>query len=136
MDTSIVATAFRSGRGASRVILDWIADRLLVPLLTPALFLQYEDVLKRPEQLRASRLTLAQVDQRLAALASAAEVVTVHYLWRPQLPDPGDELVFEAAVNGRADALVTYDMRHFAIAGARFGLRIIRPVEPLEEMTR
>lgn len=136
MDTSIVATAFRSGRGASRVILDWIADRLLVPLLTPALFLQYEDVLKRPEQLRASRLTLAQVDQRLGALASAAEVVTVHYLWRPQLPDPGDELVFEAAVNGRADALVTYDMRHFAAAGARFGLRIIRPVELLEEMTR
>ena len=136
LDTSIVATAFRSGRGASRVILDWIADRLVVPLLTPALFLQYEDVLKRPEQLRASRLTLAQVDQRLAALASAAEVVTVHYLWRPQLPDPGDELVFEAAVNGRADALVTYDMRHFAAAGARFGLRIIRPVELLEEMTR
>jgi predicted nucleic acid-binding protein len=116
--------------------LDWVADRLLVPLLTPALFLQYEDVLKRPEQLRVSGLTLAQVDQRLTALASAAEVVTVHYLWRPQLPDPGDELVFEAAVNGRADVLVTYDMRHFTAAGARFGLRIVRPVEVLEDMTR
>jgi putative PIN family toxin of toxin-antitoxin system len=134
LDTSVVTAAFRSRSGASRAILDWVADRLLVPLVTPALFLQYEDVLKRPEQLRASWLTLAQVDQRLAALASAAELVTVHYLWRPQLPDPGDELVFEAAVNGRADALVTYDMRHFAVAAARFGLRVARPVEVLEEM--
>jgi predicted nucleic acid-binding protein len=107
---------------------------LLVPLLTPALFLQYEDVLKRPEQLRASRLTLTQVDQILAALASAAEPVTIHYSWRPQLPDPTDELVLEAAVNGRAGALVTYNLRHFTQAAARFGLRLARPVEVLEEM--
>jgi predicted nucleic acid-binding protein len=108
----------------------------LVPLLTPALFLQYEDVLKRPEQLHASGLTLGQVDQRLAALARLAEAVTVHFLWRPQLPDPGDELVLEAALNGRADALVTYDIRHFAATAARFGLRIARPAEVLEELTR
>jgi predicted nucleic acid-binding protein len=106
----------------------------LVPLLTPALFLQYEDVLKRPEQLLVSRLTLTQVDQILAALASAAEPVTIHYSWRPQLPDPTDELVLEAAVNGRADALVTYNVRHFAQAAARFGLRLARPVEVLEEI--
>ena len=107
---------------------------MLVPLLTPALFLQYEDVLKRPEQLLVSRLTLTQVDQILAALASAAEPVTIHYSWRPQLPDPTDELVLEAALNGRADALVTYNVRHFAQAAARFGLRLARPVEVLEEI--
>ena len=100
----------------------------------PALFLQYEDVLKRPEQLLVSRLTLTQVDQILAALASAAEPVTIHYSWRPQLPDPTDELVLEAALNGRADALVTYNVRHFAQAAARFGLRLARPVEVLEEI--
>jgi predicted nucleic acid-binding protein len=111
-----------------------VADRLLVPLLTPALFLQYEDALKRPEQLRANRLTLTQVDQILAALASAAEPVTIHYFWRPQLPDPVDELVLEAAINGRADALVTYNLRHFAQAAARFGLRLARPVEVLKEI--
>jgi predicted nucleic acid-binding protein len=107
---------------------------LLVPLLTPALFLQYEDALKRPEQLRASRLTPEQVNEILAALASAAEPVTIHYSWRPQLPDAGDELVLEAAVNGRADALVTYNVRHFAQAAPRFGLRLARPVEVLQEI--
>jgi predicted nucleic acid-binding protein len=113
-----------------------LAAGVLVPLLTPALFLQYEDVLKRPEQLRASGLTFGQVDQRLATLARLAEPVTVHFLWRPQLPDPGDELVLEAALNGRAEALVTYDVRHFAVAAARFRLRIARPAEVLEELTR
>ena len=43
-------------------------------------------------------------------------------------------LVLEAAVNGRADALVTYNLRHFAQAAARFGLRLARPAEVLEEM--
>ena len=66
MDTCVVVTAFRSRNGASRVVLDWVGDRLLVPLLTPALVLQYEDVLKRLEQLRASRLTPEQVNEILA----------------------------------------------------------------------
>ena len=74
------------------------------------------------------------MNEVLAALASAAEPVTIHYTWRPQLRDAGDELVLEAAVNGRADTLATYNVRHFAEAAARFGLRLARPVEVLEEI--
>jgi hypothetical protein len=37
----------------------------------------------------------------------------VHLRWRPQLRDPDDELVLEAAVNGRADALVTDNVKDF-----------------------
>jgi hypothetical protein len=82
LDTSVIATAIRSRNGASYALLNFVAERLL----TPALFVQYEDVLKRPEQLSASRLT-AEVDQRLAAIALVAKSVTVHFLWRPQPPD-------------------------------------------------
>src|SRR5215472_9147112 len=131
LDSCVIVTAFRSRNGASRAVLDWVADRVLVPLLTPALFLQYEDVLKRPDQLQASRLTPTHVNEILAALASAAEPVTIHYSWRPRLADAGDELVLEAAVNGRADALITYNIRHFAEAARRFGLRLARPIEVL-----
>ena len=74
------------------------------------------------------------MNEVLAALASAAEPVTIHYTWRPQLRDAGDELVLEAAVNGRADALATYNVRHFAEAATRFGLRLARPVEVLKEI--
>lgn len=41
----------------------------------------------------------------LAALASAAEAIDVHFMWRPRLADPADELVLEAAVNGRASSV-------------------------------
>jgi putative PIN family toxin of toxin-antitoxin system len=134
LDTSVVTAAFRSRHGASRLVLDWVADGLLVPLATPALFLEYEEVLKRPEQLRASGLTATQVDAALAALASAIEPVEVYFSWRPQLRDAGDELVFEAAVNGRADALVTHNVRDFAEAAERFGLRVMRPAKVVEEI--
>jgi len=133
LDTSVVVSAFRSKRGASYAILDLVAERRLVPLATPPLFLQYEEVLKRPDQLAASGLTLDAVDGILNALASAVEGVTVYYACRPQLPDPGDEMVLDAAVNGRADALVTYNVRDFASAALRFGVRIVRPSEILRK---
>jgi putative PIN family toxin of toxin-antitoxin system len=136
LDTSVVASAFRSRTGAGQVLLTQVARRRLVPLITMALFLEYEEVLKRPSQMAGTGLTESTVDQVLAALASAAEPVDVHYRGRPQLSDPGDELVFEAAVNGRADALVTYNTRHFVVAAIRFGLRVARPAELLQEMTR
>jgi hypothetical protein len=49
---------------------------LLVPLLTPTLFLQYKDVLKRPEQLRGSRADIAQAAARFGLrLARPVEVL-------------------------------------------------------------
>ena len=58
----------------------------------------------------------------------------VHTRWRPQLRDADDELVLEAAINGRADALVTYNVRDFREAALRFGLRIARPAGLLKEL--
>ncbi len=103
-------------------------------LATPPLFLEYEDVLKRPEQLAVSRLSLADVDTVLDALAALIEPVETHLSWRPQLADPNDEMVFEAAINGRADALVTYNTTHLLAAAARFGVRLARPVDILREV--
>jgi predicted nucleic acid-binding protein len=42
-----------------------------------------------------------------------AEPLKAHFLWRPQLRDPGDEMVLETAVNGQADTLVTFNVRDF-----------------------
>ena len=91
-------------------------------------------MLKRSEQRQVSGLSLADVDRVLGVLAVAIEPVEVHMRWRPQLRDPDDELVFEAAVNGRADALVTYNVRDFRDAARRFGVRIARPAELLKEL--
>jgi hypothetical protein len=43
-------------------------------------------------------------------------------------------MVFETAINGRADALVTYNIKDFASAASRFGLRVLLPGALLKEM--
>lgn len=65
-----------------------------------------------------------------------AEPVKPHFLWRPQLRDLGDEMVLEAAVNGRADALVTFNARDFGTVPARFGIELIIPREAMGRIRR
>jgi len=134
LDTGIIVTALRSATGGSNAVLREAAHGTLTPLVTPALFLEYEAVLKRPEQRLVHGLGLKDIDRFLAAFASACEAVEVSFQWRPQLSDPNDEMVLEAAVNGRADALVTHNIRDFAKGAARFGLQIVRPGELLKEL--
>ncbi len=131
LDSSVVVSAFRSRHGASNAVLALVASRRIVPLATPALFLEFEDVLKRPEQRSVTGLSLAEVDGILAALAAAIEPVEVRFTWRPQLPDANDEMVLEAAVNGQADALVTHNISDFAAAAPSFGLLVIPPADLL-----
>lgn len=133
-DTDVVVTALRSVTGGSNAVLREAARGRLTPLVTPTLFLEYEAVLKRPEQRLAHGLGLRDIDRFLAALASACEAVEVSFRWRPQLSDPNDEMVLEAAINGHADALVTHNVRDFARGAARFGLRVLRPGELLKEL--
>jgi putative PIN family toxin of toxin-antitoxin system len=134
LDTDVIVTALRSRGGGSNAVLRDAAHGRITPLVTPALFLEYEAVLKRPEQRLVHGLGLADIDRFLAALAAACEAVEVSFHWRPQLSDANDEMVLEAAVNGRADALVTHNVRDFAKGAAKFGLRVLRPGEFLKEI--
>ena len=56
----------------------------------------------------------------------------VHFRLRPALPDPGDEFLLELAVAGRADAIVTHNVRHF-VGAERFGIPVMTPREFLED---
>jgi predicted nucleic acid-binding protein len=105
-------------------------------LVTTALFLEYEDVLNRPEQRLATGMSKEDIVGFLAALASAAEPVDIHFMWRPQLTDPADELVLEAAVNGRASAIVTHNVRDFLPAAREFKIEVITPSVMLQRMRK
>lgn len=134
LDTDIIVTALRSATGGSNAVLREAAHGRITPLVTPALFLEYEAVLKRPEQRLGHGLGLRDIDRFLSALAAASEAVEVSFQWRPQLSDTNDEMVLEAAVNGQADALITHNLRDFAKGAERFGLRVLRPGEFLKEL--
>jgi putative PIN family toxin of toxin-antitoxin system len=134
LDTSVIVAGLRSRRGASAALLGLVAERLVRPLVTIPLFLEYEQVLKRPEHRIIAGLSESDIDLLLAAFADAAEPVDLHFRWRPQTPDPADEMVLEAAINGQADALVTHDIRHLAAGAARFGILVWRPAEAMERI--
>ena len=127
LDSSVVVAGLRSRLGASNRLLELVAEQLVIPLVTTALFLEYEEVLKRPEQRLATGMSEADVTGFLAAFASAAEPVDVHILWRPLLADPGDELVLECAVNGRAEAIVAHNTKDFALAFRELHVAIVMP---------
>ncbi|MGY6214157.1 putative toxin-antitoxin system toxin component, PIN family [Methylolobus aquaticus] len=126
LDTNILVAASRSRLGASFALLRALRDRHFTALASVPLFLEYEAVLLRPEQLAASQRSPAQTVAFLDALSLLIEPVHLHYLWRPQLRDPADEMVLETALNGRADALVTLNVADFA-AAVEFRLPVLTP---------
>jgi len=62
------------------------------------------------------------------------EPVRLAFLWRPSLRDPDDDMVLETAVNGHADALVTFNIRDFEDAAQRFGVAVMSPAEALVKL--
>jgi predicted nucleic acid-binding protein len=98
--------------------------------------LEYEDVLKRPEQIAAHGLNRAQVDDFMDEFAALILPVDVHFQWRPQVADPNDEMVLEAAINGQADALVTNNLRDFAGISDRFNILVLSPVQMLKKVRK
>ena len=113
LDTSVIVAGLRRRLGASSHLLALVAEERLVPLVTTALFLEYEEVLKRPEQRLATGMDEKDIKGFMAAFASAA--------------DPDDEIVLEAAVNGRSKVIVTHNVRYFEPAAGQFGLQGVTP---------
>ena len=72
-------------------------------------------------------------DAFLDALSLLCEPVRLFYLWRPQLRDAADEMVLETALNGRADALITLNVKDFTPA-RRFRLPVWTPGECLRQL--
>lgn len=136
LDTSVVVAGLRTRSGAGNAVLRLVASRRLVLLASAPLFLEYEDALERAEQRLAHGLTLDQVDEFLAELAALVEPVELHFRWRPQVRDPNDEMVLETAINGRADALVTYNIADFAAAGRRFRIPVLPSADLLRKVKR
>jgi predicted nucleic acid-binding protein len=98
------------------------------------MWLEYEAVMTRPSQLAAMQLSATEVRDALAALATVAEPVLIHFLWRPVLTDAEDEHVLDLAMNGRADMLVTFNQGDFAEASRMFQIEVVTPAVALRKL--
>ena len=127
----MVVAAMRSPTGASAAILRAARRGKLSLLLSVALALEYEAVCRQAEHRLASGLRDQEVETFVTAVIAMAEPVKIHFLWRPQLRDAGDEMVLETAVNGGADALITFNVRDYGEVPSRFGIAVLLPREAI-----
>ncbi|MBP1847671.1 putative PIN family toxin of toxin-antitoxin system [Rhizobium petrolearium] len=128
LDTNVIVAAFRSRNGASNLLLRFADRGMVTPLCSPALFLEYEAVLSRPETRQAIGQSLEDFALVMSALAAIAEGVDISFRTRPMLSDVADEMVLEAALNGQAEAIVTHNVKDFRPA-LGLGMTVVTPGE-------
>lgn len=132
LDTSVFVSSLISASGPSRQLLRECFNGVYKPLMGNNLFYEYEALLQRPSILAKCPLSIPDRYLLLNSFLSICEWVQVHYLWRPNLKDEGDNHLIELAVAGGATVIATYNLRDFQNAELLFpDIRICRPEELL-----
>ena len=112
LDTSVLVAASRSRNGASFRLLSMLPSSQFEIALTVALYTEWQSVLTRPEHLPPG-LSANDAMGFLRYLASIAHLQDVHFLWRPFLRDPDDDMVLECAVASGSQYIITHNVKDF-----------------------
>jgi putative PIN family toxin of toxin-antitoxin system len=126
IDTNILVSALRSQRGASFRLLQKLGSARFQPIISPPLCLEYEDVLRRPGLVPG--FTEQDIGDFLDYILSESLECRIHFLWRPHLPGPKDDLVLELALAGNAPIIITHNVRDFRGIESP-GIRAVTPAE-------
>ena len=136
LDTDVIVAAMCSPTGAAVALLLAVLEGHGVLAANVALAIEYEATCSRAEIVSAAGLSVAQAGVFLDALADLIVPVETHYLWCPLLRDLSDEMVLEAAVNGQAQAIVTFNLRDYGVAHKKFGVNAMLPRDALRKVHR
>lgn len=131
VDTNVLFAGLWSREGASFRMLELIGKGRIRPALSVPLVLEYEMVLKRAA--RQLSLAMDEIDAILDYLCAVGHHQMIHFLWRPTLRDPRDELVLELAVAAGSRFIVTHNVDDFGGAET-FGVAAISPAEYLRRI--
>lgn len=137
VDVNILLSGLRSSLGASHVVLRAMVTGDIAFAISPAVALEYEDVLKRPGILGAhSSITSGDIDVVLDGLLKQAKLVSPSFRYRPILNDPKDDLYIECALSAGATRIVSNDkhFRHPAMSG--FGIAACLAADIATELRR
>ncbi|OGS04506.1 MAG: putative toxin-antitoxin system toxin component, PIN family [Elusimicrobia bacterium RIFCSPLOWO2_12_FULL_59_9] len=128
LDTNVLVAALRSSKGASHHLLRLIDSGNFQLNISVPLVLEYEASAKR-----LTSLSSRDVDAVIDYICAVSRPQKIHYLWRPILSDPQDDMVLELAVAGGCGVIVTYNKSDFAQAHG-FGIQILTPKDFLKEI--
>ena len=131
LDTNVLVSGLRSKKGASFQILSMLGTNQFEICLSVALVLEYEEILTR---LRDPNLfSEKDVKDFIDYICSIGRKFEIHYLWRPTLNDPDDEMILELAVAAKADFIVTHNIKDFIKANV-FEVKVISPIQFLKKV--
>ena len=125
LDTNVLVAGLRSSRGASNHLLQRAAAGQLRICVSTTLVVEYEAVLSRPGLVPHTR---ASIQLFIDSLCAVAHETHLFFKWRPFLPDPADDMVFECAMAAGASHIVTHNRADFVAAGD-FGISVMTPGE-------
>ena len=131
LDTNVVVAGLRSSLGASHQVLSLVGTGRFTHVISVALVFEYEAAIRRPEA--GIRLSRTAIDDVLDYVCATGRRQPIYFLWRPTLPDPGDDLVLEVAAHGQCDTIVTFNTRDFK-GTEQFGIRAVRPHSFLQSL--
>ena len=134
LDTSALISAIRSSSGAAAEIVRLALLVEFTLLMDYKLVCEYRDVALRSEHIAVSRRTSEAAEAVIDALESIATPVFVAVRHRPLSQDENDDMVLDVAINGRADVVVTNNVKDFKQAAGHFGIKVRTPRELLMEI--
>ena len=131
IDTNVLIGALIGQEfGANRKLLELCLKGEFQPLISYALFSEYEELINRPSILKLCKRSSEEIDILFNGLLSVCELVKIYYLWRPNLVDEGDNYLVELAIAGNAQILVTHNIKDFQQSQLKFPqLQVKQPKE-------
>ena len=127
IDTNVLVAASRSRLGASYKLIAMLPRRHFQPAVSVTLYLEYLDVLLRPQNIvpgKTAQNALGFI-RRFLAFSHRQKI---HFNWRPTLKDPSDDFVLELSIASQSSYIVTFNKRDFGNIEL-FGIEAVTPAE-------
>jgi putative PIN family toxin of toxin-antitoxin system len=134
IDTSVWIAALLGPSGPARGVIRHCLRGNCRTAMGNALFFEYEAVMSRPSFREQCLLRPEEQAALFADFLSVCRWVEIYYLWRPNLPDEGDNHLIELAVAAGAEWIVTQNVRDFALPELTFPARTVTPAQWLKEI--
>ena len=134
IDTNVLLSALFSNRGKSYRLIELLGvkaqEGVRFNVVSVPLVLEFEEVLLRPKNReKYDYFSHEEIRLILSDIVSVSHRTKLHFLWRPFLKDSFDDKVLETAVNGQAQAIITYNTKDFAGVKKYFDIEILTPAQ-------